>query len=125
MINKKLIILSVFATLICISGCNCGKRGELTARHGNCVTYQCENGDRIEARYYSLSDNSLNFVKLKMQDGKELTLPQALSASGARYSNDFELVWWIKGDSAKAEIRGLDGGWQLKYTNCKVIPAAK
>lgn len=125
MINKKLIILSVVVTLICISGCNSGKRGELTARYRNSVTYQCENGDRIEARYYSLSDNSLNFVKLKMSDGKEHTLPQALSASGARYTNEFELVWWLKRDSARAEIRGLNGDWQLKYTNCKVVPAAK
>lgn len=123
--NNKLIVLFFVATLICISGCNSAKRGELTVLHGNYAIYQCENGNRIEARYYSLSDNSLSFVKLRMPDGREQTLPQVLSASGARYTNDFELVWWIKGDSARAEIRGLNGEWQLKYAKCKVVPAAR
>lgn len=86
------------------------------------MIYQCENGDRIVAKYYSLSDGSLNFVKLIFSDGKKQTLPQALSASGARYTDDRELVWWIKGDSARVESRDGEGIWQPKYNDCKVAP---
>lgn len=86
------------------------------------MAYQCENGDRIIAKYYSLSDNSLNFVKIIPPGGKEQTLPQGLSASGARYTDDREFVWWIKSDSARLEVRDGEGNWQTRYSNCKVLP---
>jgi membrane-bound inhibitor of C-type lysozyme len=98
-IKNNMLLLSIVLTLVCVSGC-CGVKKECqTVRGGEKVTYQCENGDRIGAKYYSLSDDSLNFVKVILSDGKEQTLPQALSASGARYTDDRELVWWIKGDA--------------------------
>ena len=46
------------------------------------------------ARYGSLADGSLHFVKVEMPDGCVRTLPQAMSASGARYTDDRDLVWW-------------------------------
>ena len=106
----------------CVSGCCSLPKESLKVSGGEKVTYQCENGDRIGAKYYSLSDDSLNFVKLILPDGKEQTLPQALSASGARDTDDRVLVWWIKGDSARAETRDDEGNWQLKYKDCKVVP---
>ena len=60
----------------------------LTVRPEGRVVYRCEGGERIEARYYSLSDKSLDFVKVLLPDGREVTLPQAMSASGVRYTND-------------------------------------
>jgi len=123
--NEKMMILVFVAILFCIVGCISGKYSDLSVRGGNFLTYSCENNDLIAARYYSLSDNSLNFVKLTMPDGKEYTLPQALSASGARYTNDLELVWWIKGDAATVEIRSREGDWQLKYNNCQVVRITK
>ena len=101
------------------AGCTSIGQGALTVRPGERVAYQCAGGERIVARYYSLSDESLDFVKVQLPDGKEVTLPQALSASGVRYTNNFEWVWWTKGDSAFAETRGPNGEWQIKYKNCR------
>ncbi len=40
-------------------------------------------------------------VKLKLSDGRELTLPHAVSADGARYANAEEsIVFWNKGEAA-------------------------
>ena len=89
-----MLLLSIVFTLVCVSGC-CGVKKEcLPVRGGEKVTYQCENGDRIGAKYYSLSD-------------------------------DRELVWWIKGDSAMVETRDQNGNWQLKYKDCKVVSDKK
>ena len=106
--------------VILLAGCAAIAREEtLTVRPGERVAYRCEGGERIEATYYSLSDKSLDFVKVRLPDGGEITLPQALSASGVRYTNDVEWVWWTKGDSAFAETRDSGGGWQIKYNNCR------
>ena len=66
------------------------------------VQYRADDGFMVTARYFSLSDESLHFVKLSMPDRKEYTLPLTLSASGARYA-DHTLVWWAKGDEAFVE----------------------
>lgn len=124
-IKNKFMLLGMVFMLGCISGCFILQKERLHVRGGEKVIYQCGTGYRITAKYYSLSDGSLNFVKMIMADGKEQTLPQALSASGARYTDDRELVWWIKGDSARLEIRDGEGNWRLKYGNCKVVSDEK
>ncbi len=86
---------------------------------GDPVTYLCEQGQRVQVRYFALSDQSLNFVKLALPDGKDYTLPQSVSASGARYSDDHEAVWWNKGDEGFVEMRDKDGEWQSVYNDCK------
>jgi membrane-bound inhibitor of C-type lysozyme len=123
--KSKILLLIVVFTLVCVSGCCSLQKDSLTVRGGEKVTYQCEKGDRVVAKYYSLSDDSLNFVKIVLPDGKEETLPQALSASGARYTDDRELVWWIKGDAALLEIRDDTGNWRLQYRDCKVEQSKK
>ena len=46
-------------------------------------------------------------VALVLSDGRKLTLPQARSASGARYANANEsFVFWNKGDTAFIEENG-------------------
>ncbi len=90
-------------------------------RGGELVHYRCENGEQIVARYYSLSDDSLKFVKVVMPDGKEYTLPNVLSASGARYTDEVEKVWWTKGNSVFVQARDQDGGWQTEYRDCLEI----
>jgi len=100
--------------------CGGGKREALAVRGGEPVTYQCENGIQIVARYFSLSDSSLGFVKLQMPGGREYTLPNVVSASGARYTDDRELVWWIKGDSAFVQTRDINGEWRIMYRNCGI-----
>ena len=94
-------------------------------RGGETVTYRCQKGERIVASYYTLSDDSLHFVKLRMPDGRERTLPQGLSASGARYTDEGQWVWWIKGDSARLETRGPEGEWRSTYEECHVMPGGR
>ncbi len=115
------IALWVAVSLIWLCGCHGVKPGVLTVRGGESVVYRCENGDRIVARYYTLSDGSLRFVRVVMPDGDEYTLPQAVSASGSRYTDDRALTWWIKGDSARAEMRSQNGEWATAYDNCRVV----
>jgi membrane-bound inhibitor of C-type lysozyme len=101
------------------AGCARMEEGVLTARPQAHVIYRCENGERIVAGYYSLQDRSLDFVKLRLPDGAEITLPRAMSASGVRYTDDREWVWWTKGDSAFAETRTPNGEWRIRYANCR------
>lgn len=82
------------------------------------AVYFCDNGDRITVHYYKLSDDSLSFVKVFLPHGKEYTLPQVLSASGAKYSDDMELILWVKGDKILLEIRNEEGEWQSLYNEC-------
>ena len=46
-------------------------------------------------------------MKLVLSDGRVLRLPQALSASDARYANAAEsIVFWNKGNTAFIEEKG-------------------
>ena len=121
MFKRILITLCIVAALSIVMGFQSGNQDELTVLGGDAVNYQCENGDRIVASYYTLSDSSLNFVKVLMPDEEEYTLPQVLSGSGARYTDEMELTWWIKGDSATVEMRDENGDWQTIYENCCVV----
>jgi len=125
MIDKNTTFLFLALIFFALAGCVNGLKSSLNIKGGEALTYQCENHDRIIVRYYSLSDGSLNFVKVIMPEGKEYTLSQVLSASGARYTNEMELIWWIKGDSASLETREMQGGWVHKYRNCKLLPGKK
>jgi len=116
-----------FAGLLGVFLCGCaGKRNPvaLTVCGGAPVVYKSDSGDRIIARYFALSDHSLDFVKVTLPGGKEYTLPQAMSASGVRYTDDRELVWWTKGNTAFAEFRDKNGQWKREY-DCKEIPIKK
>jgi membrane-bound inhibitor of C-type lysozyme len=95
------------------------KRLEISA--GQNMVYVCECGAEIKARYFSLSDDSLHFVKVILPDGREYTLPQVVSASGVRYTDEHQLVWWTKGDSAFAQTRGEDDRWEILYNNCRRV----
>lgn len=111
------VIILVFA-----GGCTMVKVNHLTIRGGDPVTYQCANGERIVARYYALSDKSLGFVKLRLADGTEYTLPQVVSGSGVRYSDDRDMVWWTKGETAFAEMRDDNGEWRTVHESCAEMP---
>lgn len=53
-------------------------------------------------------------VSLVLIDGRELTLPQTISGSGARYANNDEsIVFWNKGDTAFIQEGNL-----FTYENC-------
>ncbi len=114
---------SLILLLVCaaVSGCTIGKQTELTAILESRMIYQCANGEPVVAEYYTLADKSLHFVKLTLPDGREYTLPNVLSASGVRYTDDAELLWWTKGDTAFAQNRGPDGQWRSLYLDCRMV----
>lgn len=118
-------IASIIIVSILIIGCNCMEKQKLVANIISEEKYLCENGEFITATYYILSDNSLEFVKIILPDKKEYTLQLVVSASGVRYTDDFEYVWWTKGDNAFLEARDINGQWYIKYNNCKIVNKRK
>ena len=74
------------------------------------ATFKCQGGKSIEATFYA------NSVNLKLSDVRSLTVPQAMSGSGARYANkDETFVFWNKGDTAFV-TEGDDG--KDTYSGC-------
>ena len=74
------------------------------------ATFKCQGGKSIEATFYASS------VSLTLSDGRSLTVPQAMSGSGARYANkDETFVFWNKDDTAFV-IEGDDG--KDTYSGC-------
>ncbi len=88
---------------------------------GQPVYYKSADGDHFEARYGSLSDGSLHFVKVKMPGGREYTLHQAISGSGARYTDDRSIVWWEHHGTVRVDVRDAEGNWKTKYSDLKEI----
>ncbi|MDD3531047.1 MAG: MliC family protein [Candidatus Pacebacteria bacterium] len=62
------------------------------------ATFACENNKSVTATFYIGDDRQ---VDLKLSDGRALSVPRALSGSGARYATpDESFVFWNKGDTA-------------------------
>jgi membrane-bound inhibitor of C-type lysozyme len=113
----KFALLLSFCALVC-SGCTDKNLNViLTSR----AVYRTPESVTIRADYYELSDRSLSFVKIRLPDRPEITLPRAFSASGVRYTDDFQYVWWTKGDQAFCEIREPDGSWSMLYQDCREV----
>ena len=103
-------------TVLCLSvTLGCAPSTVLTVKLGKTLSYTDEKGDCLSAQYGRLSDGSLNFVKVKMPDGRAYTLPQAVSASGTRYTDDREIVWWENHGVVRVDVRGVNGEWAVKY----------
>lgn len=111
----------LLACAVTAPGPAAGQDAGLGVRLDARVVYECDGKARVMAGYYSLSDGSLHFVTLSLPDGRAFTLPRVLSASGVRYTDDVELLWWTKGDGAFAEQRGPDGQWQSLYEDCRTL----
>lgn len=106
-----------------LAGCATNSRqAELTVQLGETIHYKSPNGDAFVAQYGSLSDDSLHFVKVEMPNGQKYTLPQVLSASGVRYSDDRELVWWSHQGTVRVEMRDADGNWETKHPELREVP---
>ncbi len=125
--NVKAVVAPVcaFLLVVALGGCATQRVGGLTVSPGTAYTYQTNTGETIEATYYQLSDDSLSFVKVVMPDGEEYTLPQVVSASGSRYTDDRVLVWWSKGDEALVEKRNDGGEWDALFEEVKVVSKDK
>jgi membrane-bound inhibitor of C-type lysozyme len=74
------------------------------------AVFKCNGGKSIDATFFA------NSVDLKLSDGRSMKVPQAMSASGARYANkDETFVFWNKGDTAFV-TEGKDA--KETYTGC-------
>jgi membrane-bound inhibitor of C-type lysozyme len=66
------------------------------------VTFACDDGSDIVATFDNAPDPAT--VRL-VRGGQEATIPQAISASGARYVGD-DITFWNKGRDAAVEWQG-------------------
>jgi membrane-bound inhibitor of C-type lysozyme len=67
--------------------------------------YTCSDGSKLTANF-SPPDTAKGSVGLTFGTGRELTLPQVLSADGGRYANA-DIEFWIKGQSATLTMKGV------------------
>lgn len=66
--------------------------------------FACGDGRSIDATFVN---GAASRVDLAFSDGRRMSLPQAASASGARYANaDESVVFWNKGDTAFVDENG-------------------
>jgi hypothetical protein len=73
--------------------------------------FACDAGKTVNAVFTNGTQSS---VKLTLSDGRELSLPQGMSGSGARYANsDESFVFWNKGNTAFIEENG-----KTTYSGC-------
>ncbi|MGL5304192.1 MAG: MliC family protein [Aeromonas sp.] len=114
--NTHFIMATVTLSLAVLAGCT--EHSALTVTGGEPIRYLCEQ-HKIEVRYFDLSDQSLGFIKLALPNGQHYTLPQAMAASGARYTDDRAARWWSKGREGFVELRDSAGHWYMAYSNCK------
>jgi len=89
------------------------------------VHYACARGKSLTAQYFDGPTRTApdgrpipgGRVVLTLDDGRRLTLPQALSGSGIRYANaDETVVFWSKGDTAFVEE---GASHKISYEDCR------
>lgn len=62
------------------------------------TSYACRDGKTVDATFYNGVDERVDLI---LNDGRFISLPRAISASGARYAmHDESIVFWNKGDTA-------------------------
>lgn len=111
-------LLNVFSLVVAMSGC-AQTREPLFVTGGVQVHYRCEFNRPITARYYSVSDRSLEFVKLILENGQEYTLPKIAVPLGERYTANRELAWGsTDGKMRFLEKRDENGQWSILYKSC-------
>jgi membrane-bound inhibitor of C-type lysozyme len=122
---KQYRVAAAVSMLIALSLAGCASSShetELKVHIGQPVHYRSQNGDNFVARYGSLSDNSLHFARVQMPGGREYTLPQVVSASGVRYTDERDLVWWTHQGTVSVEVRDAEGNWVTKYSELREVP---
>jgi len=106
-----------------LAGCISGERTSRLAAHlGPPVHYQSASGETFVARYGSLADDTLHFVKVQLPGGRTYTLPQVVSASGVRYTDERDLVWWCHQGTVRVDVRSPEGGWETRYPALRELP---
>ncbi|MBW2205093.1 MAG: MliC family protein [Deltaproteobacteria bacterium] len=52
---------------------------------------------------------------------KGYTLPQVISGSGVRYTDEREIVWWTHQSTVRVDVRDSAGKWKTEYSGLKEI----
>ena len=110
---KVVIAIAIILLVIAFTGCSTIAKEKLNVELTQEVEYLCSDESKIDVRFYALTDNSLNFVKVNMVDGNEYTLPQVIAASGARYSDEYSLQFWIKGNAMTLYKMNEEREWEI------------
>ena len=110
-----------FLVLAASTSCSVKPGDSIAAEKVASSAYLCSDGSLLKADYFRLSDGSLSFVRLSFSDGETCTLPQQVSASGARYTDEFRFLFWIKGDSMSLQRMSDRGEWGAEITG-KAVP---
>lgn len=119
MLSRSTLTWAISILALSLSSCFTNQHTVLTAEIGAPVYYRSEKGDVFAARYGSLSDGTLHFVKVKMPDGQQYTLPQIVSASGVRYTDERKLVWWTHQGTVRVDVRDEGGKWKTIYSELR------
>jgi len=83
------------------------------------VVFACDESKTIAATFFPTDDK---FVDLQLSDGRNLTVPHAMSGSGARYAKEDEsFVFWNKGDTAFITETEAGKKEETTFANC-VLP---
>jgi membrane-bound inhibitor of C-type lysozyme len=96
---RKIATLYIIAMLAGASNDVLAKSHKLSLSKPDTLNYQCNDGTKIKATLYNLSDSSLSFVKLTI-DAEAYTLPRVVSASGTRFTDLNRIELFTKGDMA-------------------------
>jgi membrane-bound inhibitor of C-type lysozyme len=91
----------------------------LAVELGEPIRYRCAGGRQLEVRYGRLSDGSLSFARLQPPGDQPHTLPQLVSGSGTRYTDEQRWQWWSKGQEGVLQRRDGQGQWQTVLDQCQ------
>lgn len=120
--TRKTSIIIAFIVITLVVGCIYYKNRPLTPEPSselgvtatndviNAANFICSDNKNIQAIFYR------NHVELSLSDGRNIPLPQAMSASGARYANANEsFVFWNKGTTGF-----ITEGATTTFQNCAI-----
>ena len=119
-----LIIVAIAVALVRIQDARFSDVNRITT-----VSYACLNGRAIVAQYYrgepqpsvqpDMPPIPGGSVVLGFSDGRSVSLPETISASGVRYANaDESLIFWNKGNG----VFVLENGQEKTYIGCIEVP---
>ena len=129
--TRSFIINLVIIIVLVILGIKISEVNNLTGQHSKLITtvsYICNAGKTINASFYDNPTTTTvkpgerpvptGSADIKLDDGREMTLEQTLSADGARYANpDESFVFWSKGNGALV----LENNEQKSFIGCVSI----
>ncbi|MFA8451873.1 MAG: MliC family protein [Bacteroidales bacterium] len=115
--RNRIVLLFVILSVVFLVSC----KDKLSVELINQESYKTASNKIIKVKYYELEDKSLGFIKIKIPEVKELTLPRLMSASGAKYTDESAFMWWIKGENGTLYRISDNGEWDKLYEECSLM----